>query len=554
MVKQFYTYLFLLISSLGFSQTEIVHYFPQYLDTITNQLSKPELKEKYQAIITNGDTVKDGFYKTYFETSEQIKLDGNYAKGEKNGDFISYYENGNPKWTRSYQKGIQLGKEVYFYPNGKENYHADYKLTKGSQVRFTKYYPDNIKWAECSLDHNQIQGAYSEYFRNGKIASITEFQSGQKNGGFQTYYDNGQIQEKGSFKNGLLNDSLILYTDQDYVIKKALFVDGKVDGNLLEFYPNVSQLKKSSNYNLDTLHGANTSYYPNGQVETSCTYLRGFLDQDYIVYHDNGQLNIKVFYTQAQKQGPFIEYNKEGDIIRTGKYKNNELDGEVKGFYPDNILHWSHHFNMGIKTGVHQDYWQTGKLKISRSYDDGKLRIESNYSEKGIVSKKVRYSYQISQRSGKEEVISDVSFFDKKGTISESRSYLDKQKHGTWKSFYFNGKPSLLSNYKFNKLQGDYITYYSSGKTEIKGRYSRNVKSGEWHTFDKSGKLTLTAHYMKGRLHGEWIKYTGKKVIIEKGKYSFGKKEGWWDFYDSSGKLLNKKLYQKDKLIKEESN
>ncbi len=539
---------------MSFAQTEVIHYFPQYVDSVTKILSKPELKEKYQAEILNGDTVKNGAYNTYFETSEQVKLAGVYLNGQKNGAFISYYENGNIKWERSYTKGLQLGKETFFYSDGRESYHADYDLIENLKVRFTKYFTDNTKRAECTLENNKIQGAYSEYFRTGKIASITEFSGGEKNGKFQTYYENGLIQEKGSFKNGLLNDSLILFTDQDFVIKKALFVDGKVEGNLVEYYPNKTQLKKSSNYNLDTLHGANTSYYPNGQVETSSTYKRGYLDGNYIVYHSNGQLNIKVVYIKALKQGSFIEYNKEGDIVRTGKYKDNELDGEVKGFYADQTIHWLHYFKSGVKIGVHQDYWESSKLKTSRSYDKGKVRIESQYIEKGIISKKVKFSYQLSQRTGKEEVIRDVTLFDKKGIISDSRSYIDKLKHGTWKSFHSNGKPSILSTYKFNKLQGDYITYHSSGKTEIKGRYSRGLKNGEWQVFDKSSKLTLVEHFMKGRLHGESIKYTGKNVVLEKGKYSLGKKEGWWEFYDSSGKLLNKKLYQKDKLIKEESN
>lgn len=554
MVKKLsFIYVLIFIASLGLSQVEVVHYFPQYLDSITNELSKPELKETYSALVLNGDTTKEGSYKTYFETSDQVKLIGNYTKGLRNGPFVSYYENGNVKWKRSYVKGLQLGEEYFFYPTGTENYHASYKLIEDQKVRFTKFYSDNTKWAECTLIANNIEGAYSEYFRSGKIASITEFKQGEKQGAFQTYYENGRIQEKGSFQQGILHDSLIVYTDEDYVLKKALFIQGKIQGTLKEYYPNTYQLKKISNYTLDTLNGTCLTYYSNGQLETSCTYKQGVLDQDYIVYHDNGQLNIKVTYIKGMKQGRFKEYDREGNVIRIGQYKNNELDGEIEAFYKDNALFWTHHFKQGIKIGTHYDYWENGKLKIFRIYDAGKIRSDAYYTDKEVLFESNKFSYEIHPRDGKEAVVIERTRFDKKGVKSGLETYFDKQRHGAWKSFYSNGKLASLSTYKFNKLQGSYITYYSNGKVEVEGNYSRGVKSGTWKTYDKSKKLILIEHFSKGRLHGDYIEYGNKKNVLKKGRYSLGKKEGWWEFYDTSGKSMTKKLFQKDKLIKEES-
>jgi len=90
--------------------------------TETVEKSKePEIKPK-----KNGIDV-DGAYREYYP-SGKVKIEGFYdSKGEKNGVWKGYSENGQIQSEMFYMGGKKNGHAVVFLPNGKPKYIGEFK-------------------------------------------------------------------------------------------------------------------------------------------------------------------------------------------------------------------------------------------------------------------------------------------------------------------------------------------------------------------------------------------------------------------------------------------
>ena len=56
----------------------------------------------------------------------QIKSEGNYKNGNKDGKWVWYYESGKVKWEVNYVDGKQEGKWVRYYESGKVWWEGNY--------------------------------------------------------------------------------------------------------------------------------------------------------------------------------------------------------------------------------------------------------------------------------------------------------------------------------------------------------------------------------------------------------------------------------------------
>lgn len=77
-----------------------------------------------------------------FYPNGAVKIEGNLNDNkERNGLWISYYENG-VKWSESYYiNGAKNGHSITFYPNGKVRYMGEYK--DNNQIGTWYFYNEN---------------------------------------------------------------------------------------------------------------------------------------------------------------------------------------------------------------------------------------------------------------------------------------------------------------------------------------------------------------------------------------------------------------------------
>jgi antitoxin component YwqK of YwqJK toxin-antitoxin module len=60
----------------------------------------------------------DGHFIEYFEKSTQIRKECNFKNNKLNGDFISFYQNGEVKLKCVYRENVQVGEKIEFFNDG----------------------------------------------------------------------------------------------------------------------------------------------------------------------------------------------------------------------------------------------------------------------------------------------------------------------------------------------------------------------------------------------------------------------------------------------------
>ena len=121
----------------------------------------------------------NGNWKSYYKNG-QIKTNANYIYGQLNGVFASYYENGLLKSEGHYKNNKRKGFWKFFYENGGIKQKSNYRYGK-------------------------LRGHFRSFYQNGQIESEGNFiDIEEKRGIWKYYYDSGQLQEEHIYKDGTL--------------------------------------------------------------------------------------------------------------------------------------------------------------------------------------------------------------------------------------------------------------------------------------------------------------------------------------------------------------
>lgn len=152
------------------------------------------------------------------------------------------------------------------------------------------------------------------------------------------------------------------------------------------------------------------------------------------------------------------------DLLVLSYYKDGVRTGEWKK-YKNNILIEKMSFNNGKLDGEYLEYFPSGVLKIKRTYINHSLDRELMY--------------------------------DENGHIRLEQCYKNGIRHG-YCNQYRNGILIKFSNYYFDKLQGECITFYDNGQILEKYYYDiiddRSVLHGPAYVYNEMGKEVY--HYV----------------------------------------------------------
>jgi antitoxin component YwqK of YwqJK toxin-antitoxin module len=164
-----------------------------------------------------------GEWKTYY-LDGQIKSKGSYEKGRKNGKWIFYYTDGNKEQEGNFKDDVLSGQWVWYYQNGqikKQEFFNRKGLLEGVQVEYDslgaelskgEYYNGQREgaWFYHVGDHKEVgafslgepEGRWNHYYFNGKIAFTGEYSEGEPKGKHIYYYKNGLRKRYGKYAGG----------------------------------------------------------------------------------------------------------------------------------------------------------------------------------------------------------------------------------------------------------------------------------------------------------------------------------------------------------------
>ena len=215
-------------------------------------------------------------------------------------------------------------------------------------------------------------GLYYKKFSNipftGQISGeqVGQLKKGKKHGEWTNYYEDGQLNKLANFDNGIADGVWETYYKNGQVKSKQILKDGLVTGTLKEFHEN-GQLSYSAEYNQrGKKHGAVIGYYDSGQLRFIGTHENGEMSGEWKRFDENWRLESIRQWKYNTFHGPSIEYDRLMGSQLEYKYEF------AKGNY-----------YCGLRTGKWKHYDGAGKFLWE--YDHGEIKHpnEKNRSEYG---------------------------------------------------------------------------------------------------------------------------------------------------------------------------
>ena len=438
-------------------ETKITQYFNKkgelYMISSLTKVIDKELYGLYRKYDKNGNLLIYTYAIDGKNTDKGYYNDGNLAyiqevkiiEGKEpilHGKYIEYYKNGQIKVQGSYKDGKRDGEFKAFLRNGKSAgsvFYKDGRLIKSTLVNSMK---DNASFSlvtDKSYDLNLYEiiteesknkllegylifkkdglfnGEKREYYEEGEIKAITPFKNSLAEGTYISYYQNGNIKVKNTYKNGNEEGEGLFYYENGQLEEKYFMKNGKLDGEAINYFED-GKIRNKAIFKDGII--LEEEVHENNEIQKNIFKNEEIVQQD--IYTKNKILKATIFFLENEKT-KIITYHKNGNKQEEVFSINGLLDGEAFIYYPSGKLENKSFFKVGKREGESLTYYENGKLKKKILYKNGmKNGIAIIYYENGMIEEK---AYFVDDKKENERL-----YYDKKGNLIKTEIYKNNVK------------------------------------------------------------------------------------------------------------------------------
>lgn len=293
-------------------------------------------------IVKGEAPIQNGKYIEYYKNG-QIKVQGYYKEGKRDGEFKAFLRNGKSAGSIFYKDGkiIKSTLTNFMKENASFSILTDINYNLNSHKIVSSEFPNGLLETYFTFNKNGIlDGENREYYEEGDIKSIFYFKNNVVDGTSISYYQNGNIQEKNTYKNGEENGEGILYYENGNIKEKYFMKNDKLDGEATAYFEDGKIRNKSifkdgvkleEEVYKDNEIIKNT--FRNSEIIQQDIYsknkklvLRKNLLNDgkieYISYYENGVIKEKAYFINGKQEKEHFFYDEKGNLIKTEIYKN----------------------------------------------------------------------------------------------------------------------------------------------------------------------------------------------------------------------------------------
>lgn len=324
-------------------------------------------KEKY---------LNDEIQKPEYLPKEKIVC--NYQYGQKNGEFVEYFNNSKLKAKGTYKTELQDGFWEFFNENGK-------LIAKGNYVK-----GDGSDISGIGVPRNGRDGIWTTYHSNGNIDQESNWKSGKRNGPFTSHNAEGILTEESFYTDDRLNGNLRIYNAKGILTESSIYSNGKVNGNFKK-YNDEGVLILDENYINDEKNGLSREFYSNGKVKYERFYKNGKLNGNSKAFYANGNIEQTMTFKDDVLAGQVKNYFENGKIKVEGQYVNGKLHGPSKIYYEsgqiqiDGFVDTNSLFE-GHLSGEVTNYNEDGSIKLKAFINNDGTYIDKTPKPKSILS------------------------------------------------------------------------------------------------------------------------------------------------------------------------
>lgn len=520
------------------------------------------------------DDKKEGESRDYYPNGTLLSIE-RYQDDILNGTYESFTPTGYKNCTFLYKNGERDGKGFCYYPDGSVKNEEFYSVGKLDQVK-RNYDQSGILTAEYHLKNGELHGETVEYFDSHKIKSKATYLDGKVQGSRFFYYTSGNVYTEEIFENGELVKYLEYYPNGKI---STLSITNPKEKTITYIYHNTQgepyfeevfkdglvfkafQYKKGNSKPEEISFSKKpyVSYNLEGIKVMEGNIAKGKKQGAWHYFYNNGNIKIKDFFKDDISEGIKENYTQEGylyskyhqsnneinglyqtfhdaQILKQFYYQNGEQNGPFKVFYPNGRLSYEgfskddeSHFKQFSYTQsgrlfTEMEYWYGFMIKSKYYNAEGGLDYELNYhnlngkitlqKNKGLIVYHDQYTF------GFRDGINTSNLKD--GTLLSEINYKNGVQHGSFKTFFPNGKSNTITQYVSGLLHGNAFYHDLMGNLRFKCDYIYDEKSGLSQRIYQNNKVLCEFEEMNGYYHGRYTYYNLNGEIVAQVNYQSG--------------------------------
>ena len=274
-------------------------------------------------IIKEQPPIPNGKYIEYYKNG-QIKVQGSYKEGKRDGEFKAFLRNGKSAGSVFYKDGKIIKSTLVnsMKDNASFSLVTDINYNLNSHKIVTDEFPNGLLKQYFIYNKNGLlDGESREYYEEGDIKSISHFKNDIPDGVFISYYQNGNIENKYAYVNGQANGECFSYYENGKLEERYFLKNGEIDGEAFAYYPS-GKLRGKEVQKLGKREGDLFIYFPSGKLRQTEKYINGKIEGEVIEYYESGTIKEKAYFINDKQEKEHFFYDKKGKLIKTDIYKN----------------------------------------------------------------------------------------------------------------------------------------------------------------------------------------------------------------------------------------
>lgn len=427
-------------------------------------------------------------------------------------DYIVRYADGIISHSGLFSKGQINGKWSYFYNNG--NLYMEQDMKDGIAEGWRKTYNKaGILTGINKMKSGKANGI-SKTMAEGSLVQISYYTDDIQNGPYKVFRRDSSLNFEGYFVNGLNQGDFINYYQHQNIMSESKYIENELQQSR---YFNIAG-KVDAEQKFTDMNGEVTWSTNNGLVQHTENFSNGIRNGKSVTKEKDNILINEIYYRNGELHGPCLFYNQTETKSSESTYYCGKPHGTVKSYDLNGSLRTSGNYLFGVEYGTAHRYFQNGKhLFIYEVVGDTKTGEHQFYNLEGNIVAVLGYNmdyieyYKVLDKSGKPG--SPVAV-NKDASVKIASLYpdgktafmLDINKsnwNGTLSINGSTGLPNYTCEYLNGNIHGQRVEYYSNGKPYKKEKFIHNDYEGLQQYFDSSGQLLFSAEYKNDELNGE---------------------------------------------------
>ncbi len=373
--------------------------------------------------------MKNGRYLQFYKNG-QINYDGWYINDKVEQSWITYHPDGSLDEDNYYIADQNHGWNHIYAPGDK--LHLSYKYDIGLLVGLRQYDTLGNIYHELELPHGNgmqarktvsgdtifkvnmqcgqfVSNLYS-YYANGNIEDVNLITDGLLEGTYESRHLDGSVAIKGVYKNNKQEGQWQWYHSNGNVSTERFYKRGLAEGSSKVYYSH-GQMESEFFYREDELDGACQYFDHLGNHQLTKIYnkddgLITYVDvksQDTIQfnpkgkftlqsYFDNGQLAVSQSYLNGKYDGVCTWYNIDGSVVEKINYIMGDYHGRRIKYHPNGKIFRETSYRFDEKHGLERAYYESGQIHRETPYINDNINgYEVIYNRDGSVKSKIYY-------------------------------------------------------------------------------------------------------------------------------------------------------------------